>query len=197
MELLGLGAWVLTFILSSLLASIVEQRFSPFVLQASLLILSVFSIYLLKLRVPLLKSPLGLLLAFISVPIMITFYTTVGRRLEDYELEFLPSSPLPKYFLLLLLAPMAEEASFRGLLEWSLSFPISIILPALAFGLVHIMPYGKAPRRSKAVALSIITVLGFLFSLLSWYYGLVSAMLSHSMTNAVSLIEERRTRKST
>jgi len=79
-------------------------------------------------------------------------------------------------FLFLLLAPLGEEFLFRGILETSLlvyGVPVAVILPALLFSLMHIVPLKNAPRKFSAIIL----ISAFILGLLAGYFRAVSGSL--------------------
>ncbi len=113
-----------------------------------------------------------------------------------YEPPFLPRS-LPEIILVaLILAPFSEELMYRGVVEGYLlshtSLFISVLVPAILFSLMHIIPYNTAPKPIQATVL----VGAFLLGLIAGYYralsgSLLPAYASHSTMNAVGILQYR------
>ncbi len=100
-------------------------------------------------------------------------------------------------FLLLLLAPLGEEFLFRGILESSLleyGILIAIVVPALLFSLIHILPFKNTPRKF----LAIILISAFILGLLAGYFralsgSLLPAYVTHAIFNLNGKIAEKLT----
>ena len=98
-------------------------------------------------------------------------------------------------FLLLLLAPLGEEFLFRGILESSLleyGTLIAIVVPALLFSLIHILPFKNTPRKFLATIL----ISAFILGLLAGYFralsgSLLPAYATHAIFNLNGKIAER------
>ena len=123
----------------------------------------------------------------------IVFTTAIIFEGYRYEPSFLPRS-LPEIILVaLILAPFSEELMYRGVVEGYLmshaSLFISVLVPAVLFSLMHIIPYNAAPKPVLATVL----VGAFLLGLIAGYYralsgSLLPAYASHSTMNAIGIL---------
>jgi len=106
------------------------------------------------------------------------------------------SISLPEFILLfILLTPLGEEFLFRGILESSLlgyGILIAVIVPALLFSLVHIVPFKNTPRKF----LIFIMISAFILGVLAGYFRAISGSLLpaysvHAIFNLSGRITEK------
>ena len=125
---------------------------------------------------------------------IITLASVFLFRGYSYEPPFLPRSIFEFILVALLLAPFSEELMYRGVVEGYLlshaGLLVSILVPAILFSLMHIVPYSTAPRPVLATV-----ILGaFLLGVLAGYYralsnSIIPAYASHSTMNAVGFLQ--------
>ena len=96
-------------------------------------------------------------------------------------------------FISLFLAPVGEETLFRGLLEGYLleknNRGIAVILPAVLFSLMHILPY----YRTSLAYLVPLLVNSFILGVIAGYFrmksnSLIPAFLTHVVFNLSGMI---------
>ncbi|WP_371731585.1 lysostaphin resistance A-like protein [Thermococcus sp. MV11] len=188
---LALLLWLAVFVPSSVIASI-SARKSPkragFMMQLTMLLLSLTAMKLLGgfERFGFVWSD-----AYIGQAFVLGFAISLVLNL------FVPSKAMPgflpegarKFFLLLLLAPLSEEALNRGLLEGYLlnhgHFWGAITFSATLFALPHLMAF-DGPRE-RAVVLSGAFVLGLLAGYIFALGGMAPAFVLHSSANLAGL----------
>ncbi len=118
-------------------------------------------------------------------------------HMQDDPLGFGNLNILEFLFLLLLLAPLGEEFLFRGILESSLleyGLLIAIIVPALLFSLIHLLPFKNTPRKYLVTIL----ISAFILGLLAGYFRTLSgslfpAYVTHAIFNLNGKIAEKLT----
>ncbi len=208
----ALGLWALVIVLSFLLTSMVAKtgkfRENSLILGGvTQICFATFSLALMRL----LGSPeqYGLTLnlkhtiiaTIISIPTALVLAVIAYKLAGGYEPSFLPKDLISRVLLALVLAPIGEEFLFRGLLEGRLLLPdssskiglwIAIVLPAVLFSLVHIMPFSEAPRGYLTSVLASALVMG----LLSGYFRAISgslapAVASHACFNLIGMLVEK------
>ncbi len=112
----------------------------------------------------------------------------------NYEPPFLPHSMLEAVLVAFLLAPFGEELMYRGVIEGYLlsraSLLTAVLVPAILFSIMHIIPFSNAPRPVLATVLTG----AFLLGVIAGYYralsnSVIPAFASHSTMNALGFIQ--------
>ncbi len=157
-----------------------------------------FNYYGLKIETyyTLLSIPISFL---VSLPLILLTSAMGGEIAKEYNPLGEDIRLIEYIVLLLILAPLGEEFLFRGILESSLldyGILIAVIVPALLFSLVHIIPFKNAPRKFLAAIL----ISAFVLGLLAGYFRAISCSLLpaytiHAMFNLNGKIAERLTHK--
>ncbi len=134
----------------------------------------------------------------VAFPLSLIASRVAGNtNMENGPFDFGNFNILEFLFLLLLLAPLGEEFLFRGILESSLlgyGTIIAIVVPALLFSLIHLLPFKNTPRKF------LITILdsAFILGLLAGYFRAISgsllpAYVTHAIFNLNGKIAEKLT----
>ncbi len=121
-----------------------------------------------------------------------------NTNMQDDPFDFGNLNILEFLFLFLLLAPLGEEFLFRGVLESSLleyGILIAVIVPALLFSLIHLLPFKNTPRKFLVTIL----ISAFILGLLAGYFRAISgsllpAYVTHTIFNLNGKIAEKLTR---
>jgi len=117
----------------------------------------------------------------------LTYAATFLAEGEETPVE-LPENPLLMLTLTLLVAPICEEAFFRGLLEGHLLLRgrrrLAVALPAALFSLTHAVPFSQASPQLLLLVLLAALVLG----LIAGYYraktdSLTPSIIAHATFN--------------
>ncbi|MEB3759311.1 MAG: CPBP family intramembrane metalloprotease [Desulfurococcales archaeon] len=129
-----------------------------------------------------------------ALAITITLTLIVVQKEHNYEPPFLPSSLIEAVIVAFLLAPFSEELMYRGVVEGYLlsnaSQFIAILIPAILFSLMHIIPFRDAPKPVFATLL----IGAFLLGLVAGYYralsnSIIPAFASHSIMNVIGFLQ--------
>ena len=127
------------------------------------------------------------LLVSLAVSTPLTYAATILGRGQETPVE-LPENPLLMLVLTLAVAPICEEALFRGLLEGHLLLKrrrrLAIALPAALFSLTHAIPFSQASPQLLLLVLLTALVLG----LIAGYYraetgSLTPSIIAHAAFN--------------
>ncbi len=129
--------------------------------------------------------------------VIIMLLSIIIQNCYDYEPSYIPRNLTEALIVALLLAPFSEELMYRGVIEGYLllhsSQTIAIIVPALLFSLMHLMPFNDAPRPVLVMILSG----AFLLGVIAGYYralsnSIIPAFASHATANALGLTQYNR-----
>jgi len=112
---------------------------------------------------------------------------------EKYEISIVSENFYNILFLSLILSPIGEETLFRGFMEgYLLKYVnkwIAILIPAILFTAIHIIPYSSAP-----FIIFIYTLTGaFILGILAGYFraisgSLIPAIITHAIFNFSGII---------
>ncbi|NJF25021.1 CPBP family intramembrane glutamic endopeptidase [Thermococcus sp. Bubb.Bath] len=186
--------WLLVFIPSSTLASIIVQKnrkAAGFAIQSSFIAFSLLLMFFL--RVPINFSPSRLPETFLG-GFLLSLVLNIIWKLFGVEMNppDLPEGKLELFFLLLVIAPIGEETLYRGLLEgYLLSSGVfwgAVISSAALFAFPHWMAFeGNSSGRALAVSGVFLVGLsvGYLFAITR---SLLTAFLFHSAANLTGLV---------
>lgn len=129
-----------------------------------------------------------------ALAIAITLASMILHKQYDYEPPFLPQRLIEAVLVAFLLAPFSEELMYRGVVEGYLlshsSLATAILVPAILFSLMHIIPFNHAPRPVLATVLTGALLLGVIAS----YYralsnSIIPAFASHSTANIIGFLQ--------
>ncbi|MCE4620424.1 MAG: CPBP family intramembrane metalloprotease [Desulfurococcales archaeon] len=129
-----------------------------------------------------------------ALAIVIALASMVLHMQYDYEPPFLPRRLIEAVLVAFLLAPFSEELMYRGVVEGYLlshtSLATAILVPAILFSLMHIIPFNNAPRPVLATVLTGALLLG----VIAGYYRAISnsiipAFASHSTSNIIGFLQ--------
>ncbi len=190
--------WILTVLIASSVTGVVGRRVKvwhlPFVFQLTLLASTLIMIFENKVEIPLFKPSTLTMIGLAVVPI--SYVANVYAIRYDFESNFLPKGSRSKILLVLILSPIVEELNFRGLYECMIKDQVlSILLPSVAFGLLHYAPFARGPEELRRVAVLASMAMGFLLSLVLKVGGLLPSIFFHSLANLTALLVERRFEK--
>ena len=141
----------------------------------------------------------AIILSGLLATIITTISLFIGNK-YNYEPPFLPRSMAEAVLVAFILAPLGEELVYRGVIEGYLltraSLLTAILIPAILFSLMHIMPFSNAPKPILATILAGALLLG----LIAGYYralsnSIIPAFTSHSTTNVIGLIQYYRVKR--
>ncbi len=106
-----------------------------------------------------------------------------------YKPRFLPESTIEWVLLGFITAPVCEEFFFRGLLMgilYSYGLVVAVLVPAILFSVIHIIPYKDAPHQYLAILLITAFIMGYIAGYYRYITGsLVLAITIHSLSNLV------------
>jgi len=201
--LLTIGLFVLIILVGSTIGIAVyrltERTLHSIVaIQTTFLTLSVIIMFLLSkgrlrnygfrinLYYSILSLPVSLVVAF-----PLSFVSTYFGR--GFNPQVISENFYGLIFISLFLAPVGEETLFRGLLEGYLleknNRGIAVILPAVLFSLMHILPY----YRTSLAYLVLLLVNSFILGVIAGYFrmksnSLIPAFLTHVVFNLSGMI---------
>lgn len=133
----------------------------------------------------------GLLAALVGSVLLIPAANAVARTLEltlHEAPELTTTSELVAFlFAAVLVAPVAEEVLFRGvllgyLLSRGYGLLLAAVLSVLLFSVIHVLIVGPVNVLIAAALGTLLTVLRL------WYNNLVGAWLMHALTNLAALL---------
>jgi membrane protease YdiL (CAAX protease family) len=200
--LTALLLWLLVFISSSLVASLVARKNKQavgFVIQASFLAFS-------SVLIPLLRIPLNLDLLNLSKAFLGGFFVSLVLNLAQKQIGTdinppeIPEGKLERFFLLLILAPLGEESLYRGLVEGYLlgsgAFWGAVVFSAVLFASPHWIAFkGNLIGKTLAVSEAFLVGLsaGYLFYITR---SLLTAFTFHSAANLAGFTFEKLNKSS-
>ncbi|WP_456394745.1 CPBP family intramembrane glutamic endopeptidase [Thermococcus sp.] len=195
--LIAFFIWIAVFLPASLMASLVARenpRKAVFLMQVLLLLSLVFMESLGgPKRFGFIWSSGYILPAFLmgfSLSFLFNLFSGKAR-----EPEFLPENLVEKFFLLLLLAPLSEEALNRGLVEeyllqhgriWG-----AVFFSAVLFAVPHLKAFEEVGNRKRAIIFGSAFLLGSLTGYLFALGGIIPAFIAHSSANLAGVLNPR------
>ena len=156
-----------------------------------------FAYYVLKIDI--FYTMISLFTAFlISFPLLLLASRIAEEEnMQNTPLDFGNLNILEFSFLFLFLAPLGEEILFRGDLEsplLELGILAAIIIPALLFSIVHLLPFRNTPHKFLVT----IIISAFILGLFAGYFRFISGSLlpayaTHTVFNLNGKIAEKLT----
>ncbi|MGQ4892322.1 MAG: CPBP family intramembrane glutamic endopeptidase [Candidatus Njordarchaeia archaeon] len=132
----------------------------------------------------------------VSFPISLVLAYMISRLNVECEPPIKVEGAFEYIAFLILLAPIAEEFVFRGLLEGYLlktTTPIvGVMFPATLFSIMHIAPFKEAPRKFLSLILLSAFTLGVIAGILRFMSdSLIPAIVTHAIFNLSGKIAEK------
>ncbi len=208
--LIGLGLWLLIFLPSSAIGGLLSKTrlrknaaLVGAVVQVLFIVLSILVVLFLfgadfksfGFKVDVFHT-LNSLTVSLPIALLLAFLSSLLTKSEAYKPRFLPENFLFLALSALLLAPLAEELVYRGVLEGyllkSTSTWVAIALPAALFALQHITPFSSAPRK----VLVLVVVNALVLGILAGYYraagqSIMPAITVHATFNLAGIVVEK------
>ena len=201
--LLTIGLFVLIILVGSTIGIVVYRLtgrtlYSIVAIQTIFFTLSVIIMFLLSkgrlrnygFRINLYYSILSLLVSLI-VAFPLSFASTYFERC--FNPQVISENFYGLIFISLFLAPVGEETLFRGLLEGYLlekgNRGVAVMLPAILFSLMHVLPYYRAP----SIYLVLLLLNAFALGVIAGYFrmksdSLIPAFLTHVVFNLSGIV---------
>ncbi len=185
--LTALAVWGIVLLVSSLATSLVaqfwkiENKFAlgvtVQVLYALLSVMAASSTGNLDRMGLALDVPLSLIALAAAVAVGLPLAFVASKLGGDYRPAFISEDIRERLVLALVFAPLGEELLFRGLLEGmllaSLNLWLAVVIPALLFSIIHVVPFSDSPK----TFLSSLLISALLVGLLAGYLRAISDSL--------------------
>lgn len=144
----------------------------------------------LGLKVPKLHIILIWLILFVALIYLDSYLYSLfsDSEIDSWKDKYSLSEKIIRGFAIVILAPVAEELIFRGILYWRIrQTPLknigAIVIPAILFSLIHV-------QYSDLIALGIIFIDGLFYGLARHYSkSVLLAILLHSLANLGAILE--------
>lgn len=213
--LTGIGLWLLIFLpsnfIGSLISNAISKRKKLKLTYSGAIIQTLFIIFSLLVFLTVFKCEFisfGLTFNFhyiltsfaVAIPTSFILLLVLSRILSPKSSNEAPFAieNLADGVILVILAPIGEEMLFRGVFEgylllYGVGLWLSIIIPAIFFSSIHVVPFSKASRR----LLIMVLLLAFILGVLAGYFRAVSssllpAMVTHSSFNVSGILVSKK-----